>query len=489
LRTLISRVFALVVFSAALFAAAPGNAATYSGIVMDAKTGKVLYSHRGDARAFPASLTKMMTLYLLFEAMETGKVSKSTRIRISAGAAARPPSKLGIKPGGSVTAEQAILVLVTKSANDVAAAVAEHLSGSEAAFAIAMTRKAHQLGMRNTTFRNASGLPDPNQVTTARDMALLGIALREHFPQFYRYFSTRSFTYGRKRMANHNRLLGRVAGMDGIKTGYTRASGYNLVSSVRRGNRSIVAVVMGEPTGKARNARMHGIIAKYLPRASSGADQFLMAKSPAIPQARSENILTATKIPVPQPRSGVVAVANMASEAASTDWVASRERDRIVVAHEIGRREISQSSAVPIKPALVAAIEQKLRDMKIGKVPVPARGAGAIRQTGVVDPVRTAAVAEMETAPEPRQEEEIVRGWQVQIAAVPERNAARNILRAARDKLPKLLSGYSDYTEPVDKDGTTLYRARFAGFDSKAQARDACNQLKRQKVGCLALQN
>ena len=184
MRTLILRLFAAAIFVVSALTAPLACAATYSGIVIDAKTGKVLYSNRADAANYPASLTKMMTLYLLFEAIEAGKISKSTRIAVSERAAAMAPSKLGIKPGGSLSAEEAILALVTKSANDIAAAVAENLAGSEPAFAVRMTRKARELGMRNTTFRNASGLPDPRQVTTARDMATLGIALREHFPQY-----------------------------------------------------------------------------------------------------------------------------------------------------------------------------------------------------------------------------------------------------------------------------------------------------------------
>ena len=192
-------------------------------VVIDANTGKTLYSEAADAQRFPASLTKMMTLYLVFERLNNGKLTKDTRISFSPRAAAAAPSKLGVKAGNSITVEQAILALVTKSANDVAIAVAEKIGGSENGFAEMMTRKARQLGMSRTTFRNASGLPNPKQTTTARDMARLGIALREHHPRYYGYFDERSFTFAGRRMGNHNKLLGRVEGVDGIKTGYTRA--------------------------------------------------------------------------------------------------------------------------------------------------------------------------------------------------------------------------------------------------------------------------
>ena len=251
----------------------------YAGIVIDANTGRTLYDYRADSTRYPASLTKMMTLYMLFEAMKAGKVKKSTPIRFSPHAASMVPSKLGVKAGGSITAEQAILALVTKSANDAAAAVAEHLGGTESRFAEMMTAKARQLGMNNTRFRNASGLPDSRQVTTARDMARLGIALQEHFPREFAYFKTGSFTFGRTRMANHNRLLGKVRGVDGIKTGYTRASGYNLVTSVNVDGKSLVAVVIGGNTGASRNAQMEKLIAQYLPKASRRGGGQLIART------------------------------------------------------------------------------------------------------------------------------------------------------------------------------------------------------------------
>jgi D-alanyl-D-alanine carboxypeptidase len=179
------------------------------------------------------------------------------------------PTKLGVKAGSSITVETAILALVTKSANDAAAASGELLGGSESRFAQMMTAKARSIGMKNTRFYNASGLPDPRQITTARDMAVLGIALRTDFPQYYKYFSVRSFTYGRSRLANHNKLLGRVAGVDGIKTGYTRASGFNLVSSVSLNNKKLVTVVLGGQSGRSRDAEVAALIKKHLPNATT----------------------------------------------------------------------------------------------------------------------------------------------------------------------------------------------------------------------------
>jgi D-alanyl-D-alanine carboxypeptidase len=268
--------------AAALLLAVPQMAearSKHAAIVIDANTGKTLYASSADAERYPASLTKMMTLYLTFEALASGKIKKTTKVPFSAHAASMPPTKLGIKAGGSVSVETVIYSLVTKSANDAAAAIGELLAGSESEFAQVMTAKARRLGMNNTVFRNASGLPNSAQHTTARDMATLGIALREHYPQYYDYFSTRSFTYGRRRMGNHNHLLGRIKGVDGIKTGYTRASGFNLAASVQQGDRSIVAVVMGGASGRSRDNEMKGLIKKYLPKGSTRDRGQLVARS------------------------------------------------------------------------------------------------------------------------------------------------------------------------------------------------------------------
>jgi D-alanyl-D-alanine carboxypeptidase len=246
----------------------PGPTSKYAAIVVDANNGNTLFQTNATASRYPASLTKMMTLYMLFEAMEQGRVSKSTPIPVSSYAASRPPSKIGFRPGDSIPAEAAIQALCTKSANDVAVAVGEYLGGSEERFAAMMTSRARQIGMTGTSFLNASGLPDEGQRTTARDMAMLGLALRQRFPNQYAYFSAREFAFRGKVVRGHNELLGRVRGVDGIKTGYIKASGYNIVTSVQADGRGLVVVVMGGTTAKARNAEVEELIARYLPAAS-----------------------------------------------------------------------------------------------------------------------------------------------------------------------------------------------------------------------------
>ncbi|RLP23415.1 D-alanyl-D-alanine carboxypeptidase [Mesorhizobium sp. YM1C-6-2] len=411
----------------------------YAAIVVDANTGKTLFSSSADAARYPASLTKMMTLYLTFEALESGRLKTSSKVRFSKNAAAEPPTKLGVKAGGSITVETAILSLVTKSANDSATALAELLGGSEAGFARMMTAKARQLGMTGTIFRNAHGLPNPAQHTTARDMATLGIALHEHFPQYYDYFSTRSFTYGKQRLANHNRLLGRIKGVDGIKTGYTRASGFNLASSVSDGNRRIVAVVLGGQTGKSRDNHMAELIRTWLPKASTrrGSGD-LVAKAGAASnspiRALTALLPGAKEAPRPKPR----------PEEELTAFADTEEAE-----------VVEQGDAEP------DLVEQAYA------APIPARMAD-------IDPISTAAVPKS--------------GWSIQVASSPSEVEARAFLTRTTRQAGDALADASPYTMTFEKGGVTYYRARFGGFQNKGDAWDACKALKRKKIECYAVE-
>ncbi|TKT76948.1 D-alanyl-D-alanine carboxypeptidase [Aquamicrobium sp. LC103] len=414
----------------------------YAAYVMDAKTGQVLFQSNGNDRRYPASLTKMMTLYLVFEAMNAGRINKNTRIRVSANAAAEPPTKIGLKAGSTITVENAILALITRSANDMATALGEHLGGSEANFAKMMTAKARQLGMDSTQFRNAHGLPNNAQYTTARDMAILGIALREHFPRQYPYFSTTSFTLGKTRYNNHNRLLNRVEGVDGIKTGYIRASGFNLVTSVQNNGRSVVAVVMGGQSAKSRDDHMAALIREYLPKASRGGGGQLIASrtlTPSTAVAASAVALPKRNIPTPdfrpQDEIGQIAVAAYAQEPAAARF----------------------APPVPIPSPVVAASE-------------------AIEAATPIDPVQTAST----TRPSA--------GWVIQVASSPSEREAKAFLESTTQKASGLLANATAFTETFDNKGTTFFRARFGGFGSKNEAWNACGALKKKKIDCYAVQ-
>ncbi|MCK1402482.1 D-alanyl-D-alanine carboxypeptidase [Bradyrhizobium sp. 4] len=241
----------------------------FASIIVDGNSGSVLQATSPDGIRHPASLTKIMTLYLLFERLESGKLKLDTEMPVSQHAADQDPTKLNLRAGQTIRVEDAIKGLVTRSANDAAVVIAEAIGGDEDDFAQMMTRKARSLGMSRTVYRNANGLPNDEQVTTARDQATLGRAIQERFPRYYRYFATSTFNWRGQSIRNHNHLLGNVEGVDGIKTGYTRASGFNLVTSMRRGNRHLIGVVLGGRSGGSRDAIMRNLLAENLDKAAT----------------------------------------------------------------------------------------------------------------------------------------------------------------------------------------------------------------------------
>lgn len=265
----------LGLFATALLFLPPSAAiAKYASIVIDADSGAVLHEVNADTPNYPASLAKMMTLYMIFKALEDGDLRLDQTITVSRRAARQPSSKLGLRRGDKISVNDIILGLVTKSANDAAAAIAEALGGSERNFAKMMTRRARALGMSNTTFRNASGLPHRRQRTTARDLATLARALRTDFPEYYDFFSTATFSYKGLTHRNHNKLLARYDAVDGIKTGYIHASGFNLAASVKRDGRRLIGIVMGGRSPRSRDRHMIDLLERAFTRITDGNDLF-----------------------------------------------------------------------------------------------------------------------------------------------------------------------------------------------------------------------
>ena len=262
----------------------------------------MLFSVEPDSQRYPASLTKVMTLYIVFQELKAGRLKLNSPLTASHYSAGRPPSRLGLKAGEKITVENAIKALVTRSANDVAATIGENISGSEKAFAVRMTKTARALGMTRSTFRNASGLPDSRQVTTARDMATLSLRIQRDFPQYYPYFRIASFTYKGTVIRTHNRLLGRFAGTDGIKTGYINASGFNLTSSVARSGKRLVGVVMGARTGASRNKYMMTMLEKQFRNASTSKNNVIAAMCGTPPGYKGDPVpVVADLTDVPRP--------------------------------------------------------------------------------------------------------------------------------------------------------------------------------------------
>ncbi len=453
----------------------------YAGIVIDAKTGKVLYGEDPDGLRYPASLTKMMTLYLTFEALSSGRISLDSKVPVSANAAKEPPSKLGVRAGGSITVEQAILALVTRSANDMATALGEYLGGSEDRFARMMTAKARALGMTRTTYRNANGLPNTAQMTTARDQARLGIALRQHYPQYYGYFNTRTFTFGKQVIGNHNRLVGTVKGVDGIKTGYTRAAGSNLATSAQLDGRSIVAVVLGGRSSAARDATMRKLVATYLPQASRGGNSNLIAQTRSAPIeepiAPAAPVAIAAAVP-----SAPVAAASAGGLPHSGPVPQARYGDEAPVSAFAG-----SSSNAAVNAMEMATTRQKAKTQAPVPVAPIAPDRSLITNSTKVDNIVTASVAASAAKPAiaPKMEAP-ASGWVIQIGASPDETSARNLLQSAQEKGGAALRSAKPFTVAFNKDGSQFYRARFGGFDGQNAAVNACNALKKKGVSCWA---
>ncbi|EIM24745.1 D-alanyl-D-alanine carboxypeptidase [Microvirga lotononidis] len=488
-----------IVASVAVTVASPAEAARkarpssggYSplsaSIVVDAKTGKILQGENVDEPRIPASLTKVMSLYLLFEQLERGRMRGDTPLSVSAYAASQPPTKLGLRPGSTIEVDDAIKAMVTLSANDVSVVVAENIAGSEDAFARMMTRKAKELGMSSTAFYNPHGLPhEPPNITTARDLSILGRAIQERFPRYFAYFQTQSFQYGKRTIRGHNRLLGKVEGVDGIKTGYTRLSGFNLLTSVNTDNRSLVAVVLGGRSGASRDLKMASLIQSHLPRAYAGA-----RTAPSVVESQPAMVAEA---PAPRPvelapTAAPVKVASATPQApivqASTPPTAPERKPldlntlRPVVASAAGASSTTTPSSVRWQKGPEPL---PLNAQAYAALPAPAQ-IPASQKAALQAKIETKAEAPKAEAAEPKK---TVTGWVIQLGATDDEAKAKAMLDTARGRFGKVLAKASPFTEKVTVDGSTLYRARFSGFSESNDAANACKQLKKSGVNCFA---
>lgn len=474
----------LLVLLALLTTATPSAMADarYAALSLDANTGQVLLAEHADEARYPASLTKVMTLYLVFEQMQLGRLRADTLLPISVEAASVPPSRLGLKPGSAIAVSDAIKALITKSANDVAVAFAEHIAGSEERFAQLMTQKAREFGMRATTFRNASGLPDPEQTTTARDMVTLALRLYDAFPREARLFSLQTFQYAGRNHRNHNTMLANFAGMDGIKTGYTRASGFNLLASVRRDGRHVIAVVLGGKTATARNARMRLILGRTLQQASTERTrQRLVIAARRVPQpapavrsasapARIASRVGAADVPPPRLAEPVAAAAHNRSQQSSSSQDGGRWRSQVRLAAPIGA-DVSVASRVGANS---------------GWQPTVAPDSRAARRPSTLQAQASyLASASPFTSDGVGRERQGQRGRaEIQIGAFANPGEARDRLAAARQLAPQLLGDASEAVPMVTVGGRTFHRARFVGLDASTAA-SACADLRRRQIDCL----
>ncbi len=420
----------MAVFACLLAFPAAADTRRYAAFVADAETGEILHSRLADARRYPASLTKMMTLYLLFEAIENGELTLESNLTASRIAASQQPSNINLSTGDTLSVETAIRALIIKSANDVAVVVAEELAGTERAFAVEMTARARELGLSNTTFRNASGLPNSRQVTTARDMARLTLALRRDFPQYMPYFEETRFSHAGRTYRSHNRLIGRVEGVDGMKTGYIRASGFNIATTATRDDTRLVAVVMGGPTASYRDNHTEQLI--------EAAFRSLNNREALIVAARDL-----------QPRLNPIR---------EQDLIATR-----IAALDL-TMPVAQGDGDTLPPLRIEITDD------LGSVDTPSRPAAVEAPPEDTEPV-LAGVSSGD--------------WSVQVGAYADAAAAQARLETIQD-LAVALSGATMETPQFERDGRALFRARFTGLAADV-ARQVCSQLAAHDEPCFAV--
>lgn len=435
-----------------------------SAIVVDGASGHVIYARNPDEPRFPASLTKMMTLYVLFEALDKGTVKLDTRFTTSSYASGVYPTKLGLKPGETIAVDLAIKAVAVLSANDAATVIAEGLSGSESKFAERMTAKARALGMTRTTFQNASGLPNPRQVTTAADMAMLGRRLAYDYPQYYHYFATPSFTYKSRVYNTHDHLLNSYAGTDGIKTGYTRASGFNLVSSVVRSNRHLVGVVMGGISVPSRDREMMRILTDGFDFASKNPTVVVEAN---VPWRGGKPPFTNPFKSTPA-NAGTLVASNEPNRVAATLSPAAPEPVETVIPVDV----------VPDLPETITLVSpsEPQREITIAIAPTPDLiQSQLIPQGDVTEPpvLETTASAAL-------------KHWAIQIGAFASEPIAEAQLVAYARQALDIFAFSKRYVVPIESnDGQTLYRARFGMF-GEDEARDICNRMMEVGQTCFA---
>jgi D-alanyl-D-alanine carboxypeptidase len=486
----------------------------FAAIVVDANSGRTLYAKNENELRHPASVTKVMTLYLLFEQLEKGRLNIDSEIGISEHAAEQAPSKLGLRPGSTIAVEDAIKAVVTKSANDIAVAIAEKIGGDEDTFADMMTRKAHALGMSRTHYANASGLPNDEQITTARDLTILGRSIQERFPRYYRYFSTPSFRYGRSYMRNHNHLLGQVEGMDGIKTGYTRASGFNLLTSVHRDGHWIVSVVLGGTSWASRDRIMAGLIEEHIDEGARSRTATMLAEQPTAdirvearsdapkPTARFEPVAAAERsepvqtIPRMQPTN--VAAYAPATPALAAPIVQERPRPAFVAgtpkatpdeSGQRGRVILDGSTGRPVSASAgMTATPSSMRWIG-GAAPAKITKPEAHIEVARAEPARAPVTrSDAEEAPLAHAGRPQNAGWMIQIGATDEAGKAQELLSRAKSQSHAALGRARPFTEKIQKGNETLWRARFAGLEEDS-AETACKALKRAGFSCFATKN
>ena len=441
----------IAVASILFFALVPvqpkSNSVELPAIVVDANTGNVLFANRADEIRPPASITKVMTLYLVFDAIQSGRLSWNTEMPVSKHAASRPRMKLGMPAGSRLSVRDAVNAMIVLSANDAAVVVAEYLGGSEENFARVMTLKARSLGMRNTTFRNPNGLPAQGHVSTARDIALMSIAMRDHFPQYYHLFSQREFTYRGQVYKGHNRVLDRIDGADGLKTGFTGLAGFTITTSIAKDGKKLVIVVLGGTSGRQRDDVVVLLANAYMNSASRTTKKRIFAQW---------NVGQSAWRGQPQPKIAQSDAKNAEIVTASVSQRGNRTAETAKTTVET-RSTIS----IPVK-----------KTVKMETAPTTMAYADDGKKT-VTEILKN----------------EIQANYIVQVAALPDKSSAEGFLKTVKKSLTDSKVASLGHVEPANVDGKQVYRVRFGSFRSESEANAACGKITAQAYSCFVVAN
>ncbi|CAM1637399.1 Sporulation-like domain [Bartonella choladocola] len=426
---------------------AKSNAVELPAIAVDANTGNVLYANRADEIRAPASITKVMTLYLVFDAIQSGRLSWNTEMPVSKYAASKPRMKLGLPAGSRISVRDAVNAMIVLSANDAAVVAAEYLGGSEENFARVMTLKARSLGMRNTTFRNANGLPAQGHVSTARDIALMSIAMRDHFPQYYHLFSQREFSYRGQVYKGHNRVLDRIDGADGLKTGFTGLAGFTITTTIAKDGKKLVVVVLGGTSGRQRDDVVVLLANAYMGSASRSTKKRIFAQW---------NVAQSAWRGQPQPK-------NVQPDTNNAEIVTASVSQRGNRATEPAKTVVETRStiSIPVK-----------KTVKVETSPTTMAYADDSKKT-VTDILKN----------------EMSGNYIVQVAALPDKGSAEGFLKTIKKSLSDTNVASLGHVEPATVDGKRVYRVRFGSFGSESEANAACGKITAQAYSCFVVAN
>lgn len=453
---------------------AKSNSVSIPAIVVDANNGKVLFANRADEIRAPASITKVMSLYLVFDALQSGRINWNTQMPVSKRAASRPRMRLGMPAGSTISVRDAVNAMIVLSANDASVVVAEYLGGTEDNFARIMTMKARSLGMRNTTFKNANGLPAQGHVSSARDIALMSIAMREHFPQYYNLFSQRQFSYRGKVYNGHNRVLDRIDGADGLKTGFTNAAGYTITTSVAKNGKKLVIVVLGGSSGRQRDDVVVTLANAYIGSASSSGKKRLFS---------GWNVAQSAWKGMRSPKQVAQPTQTQSVQAQSVQTRVDDSQEALTTASVTSSKRLA---ALPSKTVIKSRTTVEIPVGQSAQVQAPEMVEQAPTTFGQAPTTMAYADNNQQTVTE-LLDKQVKHNYIVEVASLPDAKAANGFLKTIKSSLKDAKIASLGRVEPTTMDGKKVYSVRFGSFASEDAASAVCDKLTVQAFSCFVV--